>query len=100
MRNRIPKEQIELLRAVPALLELLARASSGPSPSSGRPSSVEEGAYLTRQGEPGREFFLVLDGVASCRVRKSEVRPLPCGRLLRRAGAAPAAACARPTSWR
>jgi CRP-like cAMP-binding protein len=73
MRNRIPKEQIEFLRAVP-----LFSSCSGSELRSiaqlGTPVGAAEGDYLTRQGEAGREFFLVLDGVASCRVRKKEVR--------------------------
>ena len=73
MRNRIPKKQIEFLRAVP-----LFSACTGSELRSiaqlGTPVGAEEGAYLTRQGAVGREFFLVLDGVASCRVRKKEVR--------------------------
>jgi CRP-like cAMP-binding protein len=78
MRNRIPKEQIEFLRAVP-----LFSACTGSELRSiaqlGTPIGAEEGAYLTRQGEVGREFFLVLDGVASCRVRKKEVRRFRAG---------------------
>ncbi len=78
MRNRIPKEQIEFLRAVPlfsacTVSELRSIAQLG------TPVGVDEGAYLTRQGEAGREFFLVLDGVASCRVRKKEVRRFRAG---------------------
>ena len=73
MRNRIPKEQIEFLRAVP-----LFSACTGSELRSiaqlGTPVPAAEGDYLTRQGAAGREFFLVLDGVASCRVRKKEVR--------------------------
>jgi CRP-like cAMP-binding protein len=78
MRNRIPKEQIEFLRAVP-----LFSACTGSELRSiaqlGTPVGAEEGHYLTRQGEVGREFFLVLDGVASCRVRKKEVRRFKTG---------------------
>jgi CRP-like cAMP-binding protein len=73
MRNRIPKEQIEFLRAVP----LFSACTGGELRSIaqlGTPVGAEDGDYLTRQGEVGREFFLVLDGVASCRVRKKEVR--------------------------
>lgn len=35
---------------------------------------VREGIFLTKRGTPGREFFLVLEGVASCRVGRREVR--------------------------
>lgn len=78
MRNRIPKEQIELLRAVP-LFSTCSESDIRSIAKLGTPVDVDEGAYLTRQGEPGREFFLVLDGVASCRVRKREVRRFRAG---------------------
>jgi CRP-like cAMP-binding protein len=73
MRSRIPREQIELLHKVPLFSscsqhELRAIAQLG------TPVGAEEGAYLTENGRPGREFFLVLEGTASCRVGKKEVR--------------------------
>jgi CRP-like cAMP-binding protein len=73
MRSRIPKAQIDLLGKVPLFSscshpELRAIAQLG------TPVDAEEGAVLTQQGKPGREFFLVLDGVASCRVGSKEVR--------------------------
>ena len=73
MRGRIPQQQIDLLRAVPIFSgcsrnELRAIAQLG--------SRVEanDSAVLTRKGQPGREFFLVLDGTAVCRVGRREVR--------------------------
>lgn len=71
--NRIPAKQIEILGKVPLFAgcsrnELRAIAQLG------TPFGAEEGAYLIREGKPGREFFLVLDGTASCRVRKKEVK--------------------------
>ena len=78
MRNRIPKEQIELLRAVP-LFSACTQSELRSIAQLGTPVAAEEGAYLTRQGAAGREFFLVLDGVASCRVRKKEVRRFRAG---------------------
>jgi CRP-like cAMP-binding protein len=73
MRGRIPKQQIELLRAVPIFSscsqnELRAIAQLGSR------VDAEEGAILTKKGAIGREFFLVLEGVAICRVGKREVR--------------------------
>jgi CRP-like cAMP-binding protein len=73
MRSRIPREQIELLHKVPLFSnctqpELRAIAQLG------TPVGAEEGAYLTEKGRPGREFFLILEGTASCRVGKKEVR--------------------------
>ncbi len=73
MRSRIPKEQIELLKTVP----LFSGCSQGELRSIaqlGTPIAFDEGTYLTEEGEPGREFFLVLDGVASCRMRNKEVK--------------------------
>lgn len=73
MRGGIPKQQIELLKAVPLFSscsqdELRAIARLGTK------IEVEEGALLTEKGKRGNEFFLVLDGVASCRVGRREVR--------------------------
>lgn len=72
MASRIPRKQIEFLAAVPLFSgcthnELRSIAQLG------TPVDAEEGAYLTEEGKPGREFFLVLDGEASCRVHEIEV---------------------------
>ncbi len=73
MHARIPKKQLELLRTVPIFsscsereLRTIAQLVT--------PVDVSEGIFLTRRGTPGREFFLVLAGVASCRVGRREVR--------------------------
>jgi CRP-like cAMP-binding protein len=76
--NRIPARQIEILGKVPLFAgcsrnELRAIARLG------TPVGADEGAYLTREGKPGREFFLVLEGSASCRVRKKEVKRFKAG---------------------
>jgi CRP-like cAMP-binding protein len=73
MRHRIPMQQIELLKGVPIFStcsqkELRAIAKLGVT------IDVEEGAMLTTKGHSGHEFFLVLEGVASCRVAQREVR--------------------------
>ncbi len=73
MRSRIPKQQIDLLRSVP-LFSSCAHGELRSIAQLGTPVGVEDGTYLTRAGEPGREFFLVLDGVASCRERDREVK--------------------------
>jgi CRP-like cAMP-binding protein len=78
MRSRIPKQQIELLGAVPLFVscthgELRSIAQLG------TPVTVEAGTVLTQQGKPGREFFLVLQGEASCRVRKKEIKRFDAG---------------------
>jgi CRP-like cAMP-binding protein len=72
MAGRIPSNQIEFLAAVP-LFSACSRHELRAIAQLGTPVDAEEGAYLTEEGKPGREFFLVLDGVASCRVRNKEV---------------------------
>jgi CRP-like cAMP-binding protein len=72
MASRIPKKQIEFLAAVP-LFSSCSRNELRAIAQLGTTVDAEEGAYLTEEGKPGREFFLVLDGVASCRVRGREV---------------------------
>ncbi len=71
--SRIPAKQIEFLGKVP-LFSACSRNELRDIARLGTPFGAEEGAYLTRQGKPGREFFLVLDGTASCRVRNKEVK--------------------------
>jgi CRP-like cAMP-binding protein len=73
VRNTIPKQHIELLKGVPILSvcsqkELRAIAQLGVM------FEADSGAMLTRRGQPGHEFFLVVEGVASCRVGRREVR--------------------------
>ena len=71
--NRIPAKQIELLGQVP-LFSACSRNELRDIARLGTPAGVEAGAYLTRQGKPGSEFFLILEGTASCRVRNKEVK--------------------------
>lgn len=78
MRSRIPKEQTELLGKVP-LFSSCTRSELRSIAQLGTPIDAEEGAVLTQQGKPGREFFLVLDGVASCRVGSKEVKKFRAG---------------------
>lgn len=78
MRRRIPKWHIALLGDVPLFWgctqgELRSIAQLG------TPVGVKSGVVLTEQGAPGREFFLVLDGEASCRVGKREVKRFETG---------------------
>jgi len=78
MRSRIPKEQIEHLGKVP-LFSSCTQSELRRIAQLGTPVEAEEGAVLTQQGKPGREFFLVLDGVASCRVASKEVKRFRAG---------------------
>ena len=73
VRVRIPKQQIDLLREVP-LFSLCSEKDIRAIAQLGTESEVEAGSVLTARGQPGKEFFLVLDGVASCRIDKREVR--------------------------
>ena len=72
MAGRIPSNQIEFLAAVP-LFSACSRRELRAIAQLGTPVDAEEGAYLTEEGKPGREFFLVLEGEASCRVHDKEV---------------------------
>jgi trk system potassium uptake protein len=72
MASGIPSRQIEFLAAVP-LFSGCTRNELRSIAQLGTPVEAEEGAYLTEEGKPGREFFLVLDGEASCRVRGKEL---------------------------
>jgi CRP-like cAMP-binding protein len=78
MRSRIPKEQIELLGKVP-LFSACSQHELRAIAQLGTPVEADVGAVLTQQGKPGREFFLVLDGVASCRVGSKEVKKFRTG---------------------
>ncbi|HEY1831514.1 MAG TPA: cyclic nucleotide-binding domain-containing protein [Acidimicrobiales bacterium] len=78
MRHRVPKQQVDLLGQVPLFSgcsqgELRAIAQLG------TPVSAEAGTVLTKKGKPGSEFFLVLDGVASCRIGRREVAEFTTG---------------------
>ena len=73
MRHRIPTQAIELLKGVPIFSgctqkELRAIAQLGVT------IQAEDGTVLTTKGHAGHEFFLVIEGVASCRVGQREVR--------------------------
>ena len=73
MRARIPKQQTELLKEVP-LFSVCSQKELRAIAQLGVPIDVDEGTVLTTRGQHGSEFFLVLDGVASCRVGRREVR--------------------------
>ncbi len=72
MRRGIPKAVIEMLHAVP-LLSACNKRELREVAKLGVPLPVADGAVLTEQGQPGREFFLVLDGKARCEVDGSVV---------------------------
>ena len=72
MRRGVPKAVIEMLHAVP-LLSACNKKELREVAKLGVPLPVADGAVLTEQGEPGREFFLVLDGKSRCEVDGSVV---------------------------
>ena len=78
MHNRIPRQYLDLLGAVP-LFSACSQSDLRAIAKLGTPIKVDEDTYLTTRGEPGREFFLVLDGVASCRIGKREVKRFTTG---------------------
>jgi CRP-like cAMP-binding protein len=67
MRHRIPQQQIDFLKAVP-LFSGCSQSEIRTIAQLGTPVSVEKGTKLTSKGAFGREFFLVLSGVATCRL--------------------------------
>ena len=78
MRSRIPKQQIDLLKEV-SLFSSCSQGELRAVAQLGTPVSVEKGELLTATGSVGREFFLVLSGVASCRLGKREVAEFTTG---------------------
>jgi CRP-like cAMP-binding protein len=73
VRARIPKKQIDFLQEVP-LFSLCSRKELRAIAQLGTEAEAEAGTVLTTTGHRGHEFFLVLEGVASCRVGQREVR--------------------------
>ncbi|HET6965284.1 MAG TPA: cyclic nucleotide-binding domain-containing protein [Acidimicrobiales bacterium] len=72
MARGIPKSVLDMLRKVPLFSgcnqkELQEIANIGTE------LSVREGSTLTEQGQPGREFFLLVDGKARCLIDGAEV---------------------------
>jgi CRP-like cAMP-binding protein len=71
-QHRIPKQQIDLLKAVP-LFSGCSQGELRTIAQLGTPVSVEKGKVLITKGAIGQEFFLVLSGLASCRLGKRQV---------------------------
>jgi CRP/FNR family transcriptional regulator, cyclic AMP receptor protein len=72
MARGIPKAVIEMLAAVP-LLSACNKKELRQIAKLGTEIEVRDGEVLTEQGRPGREFFLVIDGKASCTVDATTV---------------------------
>jgi CRP-like cAMP-binding protein len=78
MRDRVPNEHIKLLGKVP----LFSGCSTGDLRTVARFGTTvdaQEGRVFTKTGEPGFEFFLVLEGIASCREEGREVKRFETG---------------------
>lgn len=78
MPHRIPKQQIDLLKAVP-LFSGCSHSELRSIAQLGTPVSIEKDVMLTSKGSAGREFFLVLSGIASCKLGKREVAEFTTG---------------------
>jgi CRP-like cAMP-binding protein len=78
MRTRIPKKEIDLLGQV-SLFAGCSQAELRSIAQFGSAVYPVPGIRLTKQGEPGQEFFLVVDGEASCKVGSKEVARFTAG---------------------
>jgi CRP-like cAMP-binding protein len=67
MARGIPKEQLEMLARVP-LFSACTQKELREVASLGTELDVEAGRELTSQGAGGHEFFLLLEGEATCRI--------------------------------
>jgi CRP-like cAMP-binding protein len=65
MARGVPDAVIEMLHNVP-LLSTCNKKELRQIANLGAHVSVGDGAVLTRQGDPGREFFLLVHGAARC----------------------------------
>ena len=72
MARGVPKRVIEMLRAVPLLSACSTRELRDVA-NLGAHVPVAAGRVLIEQGQPGREFFLLVDGKARCLVDGSTV---------------------------
>jgi CRP/FNR family transcriptional regulator, cyclic AMP receptor protein len=80
MRTR-RDSKIELLRAVPLFSRCSARELQSIA-SIADEVEVKEGKELTREGERGREFFVILEGQADVRRKSRKVNTLGPGEFL------------------
>jgi len=71
-------EAIEIFRGVP-LFRALSKRDLNEIAKSAKLKSAQSGAALTREGEPGREFFVMLHGKATVRRKGRKLRSLSIG---------------------
>jgi CRP-like cAMP-binding protein len=67
MRTRIPKKELEMLAEVP-LFSGCSQSELREIACLGTPVDVAAGKILIKEQEPGREFFMVIEGEAECTV--------------------------------
>jgi CRP/FNR family cyclic AMP-dependent transcriptional regulator len=72
MARRVPKQIIDMLRAVPLFSECTAQELRDIA-NIGSHVQVPDGKVLTEQGKPGLEFFLLQEGKARCLIDGTEV---------------------------
>lgn len=75
MGRGIPKAVIDMLAAVP-LLSACSKKELSQIARLGTEITARDGEVLTKQGRPGREFFLIVDGRARCLVDGAAVASL------------------------
>jgi CRP/FNR family cyclic AMP-dependent transcriptional regulator len=72
MRTRISKQELEMLGRVP-LFSSCSQAELRQIAMLGTAADVPAGKVLIREGQPGREFFMVLEGEALCTISKRKL---------------------------
>ena len=72
MRKRVPRSVLAGLRNLPLFSKCTNRQLKRLA-ALGTPVPIEAGREVTVAGEPGSEWFVVVSGTASCRVRGGEV---------------------------
>jgi CRP/FNR family transcriptional regulator, cyclic AMP receptor protein len=72
MSRRVPKEQLDMLARVP-LFSACSQKELREVARLGTPIDVSAGRQLTREGNRGSEFFLVLKGRAQCTINGRKV---------------------------
>lgn len=78
MRSRVPHQELELFSRVP-LFSRCSRHELRSIARLGTPLEVREGTELTKEGAPGFEFFLVLEGKVACSVAGRQIAELGSG---------------------
>ncbi len=72
MAHGVPKAVLDMLSAVP-LFSTCTKSELRTIANLGTQVEVAEGAVLTEQGKPGREFYLLIRGEARCEVDGEQV---------------------------